>query len=1024
MLLLATLAIPGVANAAPPAGEATFRKQVAPIFQRRCLSCHNNSRKKGEFSLQTQKTLQDSGYVVPGKPGESHLLDVLLPSGGKRALMPKKSDPLTAAEVRAIRNWIKAGAQWPKNFEIRAARVTDTNWWSLRPIVRPKLPIVAARDRAWVRNPVDAFVLRKLRKKGLAPSPEADRTTLMRRIFYDLIGLPPTPAEMTAFVQDRNPDAYEKLVDRLLASPHYGERWARHWLDVVQYADTHGYDKDKLRPNAWPYRDYVIRAFNRDTPYGRFVREQIAGDVLWPGTTDGIVATGFIAAGPWDFIGHAEVPETKIDGQVARNLDRDNMVTNTMNTFCSLTIQCARCHNHKLDAVTMKHYYGMQAVFAAIDRADRTYDADPNTARRRAELQSQKKQLEARRDALRKRVAALKTPKIVALDKRIAELRQIASASGKDKRKRPAAYGYHARVAKKQETVKWVQADLGRSIPIEHVLLFAADEYGWADFGFPHRFKIEVSDDAAFSRARRIADFTARDFARPGPVPVHVKPVKVSARDVRVTATKLWSRRRKGSKPTQDWIFALGELVVLSNGKSAAIFAVTARDSIEAIPRWGRRNLSDGIYGRWTLSQLAPKKKRESVAETLLRLARPTERRRQRAAAVKQRNALLRKVVGKAMLKNLSALDDAIQKTERASKALPAMQRVYAGTVHRGAGTFRGRYGLGPREIRILHRGDVRQKGKAAAPGALPFIPGVPATFRLRRGHKEGDRRVALANWIAHRDNPLTWRSIVNRIWMHHLGRGIVDSANDFGHGGELPSHPELLDWLAVEFRDNGQSLKSLHRLICLSATYRQSSRLPARRRNGVDPRAIDSDNRLLWRMNQRRLSAEEIRDSVLSVAGRLKLKMNGPGFRDFLIEHPQHSPHYEYGKHDPNDPTIHRRTVYRFVVRSQPQPFMSTLDCANPSLSVPKRDESITALQALAMLNNRFMIVMAERFASRLKRDTPQLQDQIVLAMRLTTGQTPSARERAQLTAYAREFGLANTCRVILNLNAFVFVD
>ncbi|MFQ5735130.1 MAG: DUF1553 domain-containing protein, partial [Planctomycetaceae bacterium] len=593
-----------------------------------------------------------------------------------------------------------------------------------------------------------------------------------------------------------------------------------------------------------------------------------------------------------------------------------------------------------------------------------------------------------------------------------------------DKRKRPAAYGYHARVATKQKTAKWVQVDLGRSIPIEHVLLFAADEYGWADFGFPHRFRVEVSDDAAFSRARRIADFTKRDFARPGAVPVHVEPVKVSARYVRVTATKLWNRRVKGSQPTRDWIFALGELVVLSDGKPAAVSAVTAMDSIEAKPRWRRRNLTDGVYGRRTLSQLTPKNGRKSVSETLLGLTRPTQRRRQRAAVVKQRDALLERVVGKAMLKRLATLDGTIRKTEGELKALPAMQRVYAGTVHRGTGAFRGRGGLGPREIRILHRGDVKQKGEIAVPGAVPFIPGVPAAFELPRGHKESDRRIALANWIVRRDNPLTWRSIVNRIWMHHLGRGIVDSANDFGHGGELPSHPGLLDWLAVEFRDNGQSLKALHRLICLSATYRQSSRMPTGRRRSVDPRAIDSDNRLLWRANQRRLTAEEIRDSVLAVAGRLTTKMNGPGFRDFLIDHPEHSPHYKYGKSDPNDPRIHRRTIYRFVVRSQPQPFMNTLDCANPSLSVPKRGETITALQALAMLNNRFMIAMAERFADRLKRDAPQLRDQVVLAMRLTTGRSPSARERAQLTAYAREFGLANTCRVILNLNAFVFVD
>ena len=303
-------------------------------------------------------------------------------------------------------------------------------------------------------------------------------------------------------------------------------------------------------------------------------------------------------------------------------------------------------------------------------------------------------------------------------------------------------------------------------------------------------------------------------------------------------------------------------------------------------------------------------------------------------------------------------------------------------------------------------------------------FPGRSTAFRLPKSHNESDRRIALANWITHPKNPLTWRSIVNRIWTYHFGTGIAASANDFGRGGEAPSHPELLDWLAAEFRDNGQSLKSLHRMICLSATYRQSSRIPKQTGRRVEPRAIDANNRLLWRMNQRRLSAEEIRDSVLAVAGKLRTKMRGPGFQDFIIEHPQHSPHYEYGKHDPNDERIHRRTVYRFIVRSQPHPFMNTLDCANPSLSVPKRDETITALQALAMLNNRFMITMSEHFAARLKRETPKLRDQVALAIRLTTGKPATARTHAQLVAHAREFGLANTCRVILNLNAFAFVD
>ena len=273
--------------------------------------------------------------------------------------------------------------------------VADIDWWSLRPLQTVAIPNLSEQDAEWARNPIDAFAVRRMRQHGLAPSREADRRTLIRRLYFDLIGLPPTPQQIEQFLHDQDPMAYEKLVDRLLESPHYGERWARHWLDVVHYGDTHGYDKDKPRPNAWPYRDYVIRSLNHDKPYHRFVMEQIAGDALWPDTRDGIEATGFISAGPWDFIGHAEVPEDKLDGQVARNLDRDDMVTSTMNTFLSLTVQCARCHNHKFDPITQEHYYSLQSIFAALDRADRQYDPVPEVAAKRRKWNAAKERMES-----------------------------------------------------------------------------------------------------------------------------------------------------------------------------------------------------------------------------------------------------------------------------------------------------------------------------------------------------------------------------------------------------------------------------------------------------------------------------------------------------------------------------------------------------------------------------------------------------------------------------------------------------
>ena len=894
------------------------------------------------------------------------------------------------------------------------------DWWSLRPLVRPELPSVRPADaRARNFNAIDHFIVAKQQERGLSLSPEADRLTLVRRLFFDLIGLPPSPAEVDAFLADEDPDAYRKLVEGLLASPRYGERWARHWLDVVHYGDTHGYDKDKLRPNAYPFRDYVIRAFNEDKNYTRFVKEQLAGDVLWPATVDGIVATGFIAAGPWDFIGHAEVPEEKIDGKVARHLDRDDMVATTMNSFCALTVQCAQCHDHKRDPVSMEDYYSLQAVFAALDRADRPYDADPAIAAKKDALTKQLLALQAELAETEKTIASLKTPDLLAVEQEIAAIQSAAAAaSSAEGGGRSGQYGYHSQVAAQQDVVKWVQIDLGEAIQIDQIVLAAAEEYGFADFGFPHRFKVEVADDAEFASPRVIADHTGEDYPRPGRSLVVFDSAGVTARFVRVTATRLWSRRMNGQPLSGDWIFAMGELAVVSSGKLAVARSVSSLDSIEALPRWGMADLIDGIYGAYPLAARAGEGEDGAAAAGLITLMSQSDRERQGRVArlVEQRDALTVAAIGAEQLSKRQALDERLLATKAALDALPPAQMVYAGTVHTGSGTFRGRGAEGgePRTITVLARGDVTKPGKEVGAGTVGLIPGVPSRFQLPPDHTEGDRRVALAEWIVHPDNPLTWRTIVNRVWLYHFGRGIVDSPNDFGHMGQLPTHPELLDWLAVEFRDGNQSIKDLHRLIVNSATYRQSSC------GNPEAEAVDGSNQFLWRMNRRKLEAEAIRDTILLVTGKLDTTMYGPGYFDFVLEKTEHSPHYQYFKHDPDDPKSHRRAIYRFLVRSQPAPFMDTLDCADPSLLVDKRNETLTALQALALLNNKFVVRMSEHFAEKLRAEA----DPVARAIELALSRPARAGELEAMRAYTETHGLAASCRVIFNLNEFAFVD
>lgn len=769
--------------------EAMFRQSVAPVLESRCLRCHSGTEPKGGLSLETSSQLLQGGdsgpAIVAGAPEDSLLLESI---AGDEPAMPKDGAPLSPAEVAAIREWIAAGAPWADDIRLRDKKTIDLDWWSLKPLVESSPPAV---ESDWVRTPIDAFILTKLREHHLSPADEADRRTLIRRLYFDLIGLPPAPDEVASFVDDRSPQAYEKLVDRLLASPRYGERWGRHWLDVVHYGDTHGYDKDKVRPNAWPYRDYVIRALNDDKPYARFVEEQLAGDVLYPDTSDGIVATGFIVAGPFDYVGQIEVAEGTLAKAVTRNLDRDDMVATTIGTFNSMTAHCSRCHHHKFDPISQEDYYSLQAVFAGVDRADRPYDADGAVAARR------------------------------------------------------------------------------------------------------HRLAVAI----------------------------------------------------------------------------AALEAARARNA-EQSPH--------------ALANLSPKQDR---------------------------------LLDDVSHESLERLDRELAALRKELESLPEPSVVFAAaTDFKPEGTFVPTKSTA-RPVYILNRGNENDPLRQAVPGTCAYVPQLASRFELAAGAGEGARRVALARWIVDKRNPLTWRSIVNRVWQYHFGRGIVDSPNDFGRMGALPTHPELLDWLAIQFRDGGQSLKELHRLICTSAVYRQSSS------GNPQHQARDGANQFLWRMNRRKLEAEAVRDAVLRVAGKLDLTAGGPGFRAFGFVD-DHSPHYKYDEYDPDDPATHRRSVYRFIVRSVPDPLMAALDCADSSAVVPKRNETLTPLQALAMFNNPFMVRMAEHFATRVEGLGPDTTTRLAVAWNLALARKPRPDELAPLVEYAEHHGLPSACRLIFNLNEFVFID
>ncbi|MEO1994814.1 MAG: DUF1553 domain-containing protein, partial [Planctomycetaceae bacterium] len=813
--------------------------------------------------------------------------------------------------------------------------------------------------------------------------------------------------------------------------------------------------------------------------------------------------------------------------------------------------------------------------------ADRPFDNDPHVSHMRLELARRERENRTQLEQVNARIGRFITPQMQKLQTRIPAVRkQQSSQSDSGDGSRSSSFGYHSQVAASPQTAKWVQVDLGGSVPIEQVVLFGADEYGWSDFGFPNRYKVEVANDADFRQAELIADHTQRDVSRPGNAAV-VFPCRATGRYVRVTATRLWERRRVENRGNGDWIFALGELAVISQNRLVQPMAVTALDSIEAGPRWSRANLIDQIYGRESLDQRVAADQAKSpsngfhsnfakrpdtskwfqlqfdtpvtldslelipayptdwkptpgfgfpvryvieasdtadfsdarvvwdrrqadvanpgnravripfpklttrclrltatrlwdrgnanhalaMAEVVLRhkgqpLQSPSaitasdsinsgrwhtrflsdgfSSRRELDDTARQLLSLAdthgsdddltqlettyqrleQQTLPAALLTARQSATDKLAVLQRQVQALPRPGMVYAATVHKGQGAFRGRHGLGPRTIHLLNRGDVTSLGPEMQPGTVPLIGREPSTFDLADGHQEGARRAALAEWIVRSDHPLTWRSITNRIWLHHFGRGLVDSPNDFGRMGQAPSHPELLDWLACEMRDTQGSMKCLHRLIVNSHVYRQTSA-----DNPVASR-IDSTNKLLWRRDRRRMDAESLRDSVLQISDLLQLNMQGPGFRDFVLEKPQHSPHYEYHKHDPDDVMTHRRAIYRFLVRSQQEPFMETLDCADPSQIVAKRNETLTSLQSLALLNNKFMLRMSQHFADRLEREASDPDDRMQRAFQLTLARDPTPEEQQALTSLATQYGLANACRVLFNLNEFIFID
>jgi hypothetical protein len=884
--------------------------------------------------------------------------------------------------------------------------------WSYRPLQRPAIPAVATGG--WARNPIDHFILQRLEARGLQPSVAADRHALLRRITYDLTGLPPTAAEIEAFLADGDPEAYERVVDRLLASPQYGVKWGRHWLDLVRYAETDGYERDRKKPFVWRYRDWVVDALNADMPYAQFLRTQLAGDELPSPKVSDLIATGYYRLGIWD--------DEPTDPLQARYDDLDGMADTTARVMLGVSMGCARCHDHKRDPLPTKDYYSFLAFFEnvrAYDLQAHSVPADGAAAGYAAALaefhtaheQSRTRLQAAARSAWQATSESARTQLSLVAERELlarfsgdrlvpTELRDERGAvTGKVRGQVVAIDGHNAgamrfdgddyvllpRLVEDSFTVSfWVRSDQPGPGQADDTRWFTGA--GLVDAEVPGI--VRDWGIAWHSDGRLVAGSGDPDtFVASGPGYHDGKWHHVA-----------FTRDREAGRIT---LFADGLKIGEAVGSTQSLDAPKHIAIGRMLPGGaGFRGDLDEIcfYGR-ALTE-------EEVAAQALELP----------------GGLSAPVV-------LAALPN--QAGERA----PLQE-------------FLGLAGLRPPTMAVVEvlgvqengrsgpEGFVRIRGNAHAQGAsvVPAFPAMVGGGAAEVAPPEGDRpssgrRTALANWITSPQNPLTWRVIANRLWQHHFGRGLVRSSNDFGRLGDLPTHPELLDWLASEVLERGGSLKAMHRLIVNSSTYRMAS-MPVPAAAEVDPQ-----NDLFWRLDRRRLTAEEVRDSMLAVSGDLNLQLGGPSIYPLMpaeVLATASRPEDAWGQSTPEQAA--RRSIYVHSKRSLLEPLLASFDQADTDTSCPVRFATVQATQALTMLNGAFAQEQAEHLAARLRAGAADLSAQLELGLALVTQRPARAVDRDRLLGLAselqREFGksadeaLQRCCLVLLNSNEFLYLD
>lgn len=868
-----------------------------------------------------------------------------------------------------------------------AVKAAMENLWSLQPIEQPAVPGNES-------NAIDAFVKEKLQERGLTPSSPADRATLIRRLSFDLLGLPPSPADVDAFVNDPSPQAYSALVDRLLASPHYGERWGRHWLDVARFAESDGFEYDRIRPNAWGYRDYVIRSFNEDKPYDQFMREQIAGDVIEPVTRDGMLATSLLVCGPWDAAGMIQANATQ--RMIAREDEMEDLVSVVGQTFLGLTVNCARCHDHKSDPIPQQEYYRIKAVFDGVKHGERPVVGTVENKKlqeQRSALDEAHKQAGFRisgiESAAIKRLAekSATTPKApgpAAMARWVFDGRELVTIQGEMMGGAKAENGV-LRLSKSGgyfETSP-ISRDIREKTLEAWVSLASLDQRGGAVISLeggqgafdaivfgerqPKRW-MPGSENFVRTRDQELPEETSA----PGTF-VHVAITYRADNSIQMYRNGMpLGKAYTPDSPLRT--YAAGEARVLLGLRHHGAANGFLTGDIQQAALYDRALSDEEVATSFKAGNNAI-----PLVEILASLT-PEER---------------------------SARDAAVAESKRIEAerdALTAQMNVvsYVGTRFQ------------PGETKRFLRGEVTSPAEVVTPGALAAVHSLPADFGLSATAPEAERRAKFAAWLTDARHPLPARVMANRLWYFHFGQGLVSTPNDFGVNGARPTHPELLDWLAAKFIENKWSVKALHRLILNSATYKQASA------SNEKARAVDADNQLLWRFAPRRLEGEVVRDAMLSVSGQLNPQMGGPSYRPFTVTEFNAA---FYHLEDRAEPEYNRRTVYRINVNSGKDPLLDAFDCPDPSVKTPRRGVTTTPLQALGLMNNSFVLRQAKFLAERAMQEGKQdLSAAVHAAYRIALGRAPTAEETSLATSAAQSRDLASVCWSLLNSTEFVY--